>query len=281
MHALELRRSTGDARGAAIESYSIGKLFDYQGRFGAALNSKQDALKAFRELKDRTFWMAEILGGYGFALTLAGRGDEAKSYFDEALGLSREIKNDGMVSQTLGWQGDAAYYQGDSKSARPLYERSLQAAARTTERDKVLIAKVNLAKLAIQEGHAAALGSLPPLVQQAQELGLKYVALECSIDLAEAMIQSKNFPAARQELERTLIQSDKLGLNPLSLKANYLLAEALRQSGRATEAQDHYRAALRILDNIRKEPGAEKVMQRADLSAISTESNRWLQTGKN
>jgi tetratricopeptide (TPR) repeat protein len=63
MRALELRRSKSDARGGAIESYSMGTLFDYQGRFGAAINSKQDALKTFRDLKDRTFWMAEILGG--------------------------------------------------------------------------------------------------------------------------------------------------------------------------------------------------------------------------
>ncbi len=131
--------------------------------------------------------------------------------------------------------------------------------------------------MAIQEGHAAAaLSSLRPLAQEAQEQGLKYIAVESSIYIAEAMIQSRDFAAARQELERALIQSDKLGLNPLSLKAHYLLANVLRQSGSAAEAQDHYREALRILDTIRKEPGAEKVMQRADLALIASESNRWL-----
>ncbi len=61
MRALDLRRSINDTRGAAIESYSLGTLFGYQGRFGAAVNSKQEALKTFRDLKDRTFWMAEML----------------------------------------------------------------------------------------------------------------------------------------------------------------------------------------------------------------------------
>jgi eukaryotic-like serine/threonine-protein kinase len=278
MRALELRRSTGDARGAAIESYSIGKLFDYQGRFGAALNSKQDALKTFRDLKDRTFWMAEILGGYGYGLVLAGRGDEAKSYFDEALNLSREIKNDGMAAQTLAWQGDSFYVQQDAKSARPLYERSLQAASRTTERDKILIAKVNLAQADIQQGRAAtALSSLRALSQQAQELGLRYIALECSVSMGEALVQTRDFASARQELERALIQSDKLGLNPLSLKANYLLATALRQSGNAADAQDHYRQALRLLDTIKKDPGAEKLLQRADMKVIYDASTSGLQ----
>jgi tetratricopeptide (TPR) repeat protein/predicted Ser/Thr protein kinase len=278
MRALELRRSTGDTRGAAIESYSIGKLFSYEGRFGAALKSKKDALDTFRDLKDRTFWMAEILGGYGIGLVLAGQGDASKNYLDEALSLSQEIKNDGMISQALSWQGDVFYIQGDPKSARPLYERALRAANKTAERDKVLIAQVNLAKVDVQEGRGgSALSSLRRLVQQAQELGLKYIALECSIYMAEAMMQTRDLPAARQELERALTQSERLGLNPLTLRAHFQLGNVLRQTGNVTEAQDHYRQALRILDTMRKDPGAEKLMQRPDLTAISNEANRQLQ----
>jgi serine/threonine protein kinase/tetratricopeptide (TPR) repeat protein len=279
MRALELRRGANDPRGAAIESYSIGTLFDYQGRFGAAINSKQDALKTFRDLKDRTFWMAEILGGYGNALILAGRGDEAKSYLDESLSLAGELKNYGLVAQTLGWQGDAFYYRGDVKSAKSYYERALQAATRTSERDKVLLAKVDLAKVSVQEGHAgAALNSLRSLAQQAQELGLKYMAIECSLHMAEAMTQAKDYSHARQELDRALSQSDKLGLKPLTVSAHYLLATTLRQSENNAEAQDHYRQVLRLLDTLRKEAGSEKLMQRSDVSTMFNESTRALQT---
>ena len=104
MRALDLRRSINDSHGAALESYALGALFDYQGRFGAAVNSKQDALKTFRDLKDRSFWMPEILGSYGESLILAGRGDEAKAPLDEALGLSHELKNDCLIAQTLGFR---------------------------------------------------------------------------------------------------------------------------------------------------------------------------------
>ena len=54
LRALDLRRSMDDPRGAAIELYSLGTLFDHQGRFGAALNSKQETLEAFRDIKDKT-----------------------------------------------------------------------------------------------------------------------------------------------------------------------------------------------------------------------------------
>jgi eukaryotic-like serine/threonine-protein kinase len=282
MRALDLRRKMDDVRGAAIESYSLGILFDYQGRFGAAVSSKQDALKTFRDLKDRTFWMAEILGGYAEALVLAGRGQESQPYLDEALNLSRELKNDGMISQTLDFEGDAAYYRGDPNAAQSHYAEASQAASRSKEREKVLIAKVDLAKAQIDQRHWGGLiGSLRSLAQQAGDLGLKQMTVECSISMAEAMMQNRDYPDARQELERALLQADKLGLKPLSAKAHYLLATALRASGNQVEAQQHYRDSVQLLDAMRKEAGAEKILQRSDFKTIYDDAHRWAEVAKN
>jgi tetratricopeptide (TPR) repeat protein len=279
--ALDLRRSMNDQRGAAIESYTLGMLLEDQGRYGAAIESKQDALKAFQALKDKTYWMAEILGGYAQALILAGRGDEVKSYLDEALSLSRGLKNDGMVSQTLSFQGDAAYYRGSYKDAGALYEQALQAANRSKEPEKILQAKLNLAKVALQEKRAQqALTQLRPLLQQAERLGLKYTALDCSITMAEAMIQSNNGAQAQQELQRTLLQTDKLGLKPLSAKAHYLLASVLRASGKQVEAQQQYREALQLINAMRIDPGADKLLQRSDFKPMYEEATHWSETAK-
>ena len=278
LRALDLRRSIGDPRGAAIESYSLGTLFQHQGRFGAALKSKEEALKTFVDLKDRTFWMAEILGGYGDVLIQSGRGDESQKYLDDALSLARELKNDGMVAQTLGFMGDASFYRGDLKSARGFYERDLQAAGHSTETDKKLFAGLALARVAVQEGRGKeAIAKLQPLAQKAEILGLKYIAAQCSLSLAEAMIQVKDYAHAKPELEKLLLRSDKLGLQPVSAKAHYLQATMLRLSGNAADAQDQYRQAMRLLDAISKEKGAEKVLQRSDLSAMYNEANRWSQ----
>ena len=83
LRALEIRRTAGDKRGTAIESYSIGTLFGYQGRFAAALKSKEDALKDFRALQERSFWLAEILSGHGQSLSQLGRSAEAEKSFTE------------------------------------------------------------------------------------------------------------------------------------------------------------------------------------------------------
>ena len=281
LRALDLRRSMDDPRGAAIESYSLGTLFDYQGRFGAAIKSKEEALKSFRDIKDKTFWMAKMLGGYGEALILAGRGDDAKSDLDEALNLSRELKSDGMVAEALGFQGDAYFYRGDYESARASYAQAVQAAARSKEPVTILIAKANLAKVEVRDKHSAeAISSLRQLVQQADDLGLKYISVECSLFMAYAMMQNRDSSHARQELERSLLLSEKLGMQPLSARSHYLLATIERDSGNRSDAQDHYREALRLLDAMKKDPGAEKLLQRSDFKVIYDESTRETQAAK-
>jgi eukaryotic-like serine/threonine-protein kinase len=278
MRALELWRSMNDTRGAAMESYTLGVMFEYQGRFGAAINSKQEALKTFQELKDKTDWMADIESGYGEALTLAGRGDEANSYLNEALGLSRQLKNQGMESQTLAFQGNAAYYRGDSKSARAFYEQALQAATRSKEPDRILIATVALAKIAAQEGSAQrAVSTFHKLMQQADDQGVPNVSVECSIYMAEAMIRNRDNARAQPELERALLRADKIGLRPLSVKAHYLLGAALRASGNQADAQQHYRTTVQLLDDMRKEPGSDTILQRADFRTMYDEATHLAQ----
>ena len=90
------------------------------------------------------------------------------------------------------------------------------------------------------------------------------------IYMAEAMIQNHDNAHAQQELERALLRADKIGLKPLSAKAHYLLGTVLRASGNQVEAQQHYRDALQLLDDMRKEPGADKILQRSTSRPCTT-----------
>ena len=75
-------------------------------------------------------------------------------------------------------------------------------------------------------------------------------------------------------------KAEKLGLRELLAKNEYLLATALRLTGNGTEASGHYREALRLLEEIRKDAGSDKVMHRTDLNSVYAESVRWSQAGK-
>ena len=282
MKALDLRRSINDARGAALESYGLGGLFDDQGRFGAAIHSKEEALKTFRDLKDRTFWMAEILGGYGEALILAGRMDEARNSLDEGLSLARELKNDGLVSQTLGFEGDALFYQGNFSAAHSLYDQALQAANHSKESERILLAKINLAKAQVREKKgAAAIPALRALMQQADDGGLKYSAVECSVSMGEAMLEIHDAAQARQELGRALLRGDKLGQQALSAQAHYLLGTIGRESKDHAETRDNFRWVINTLDTMKKDQGAENLLQRADMKLMYDDAAGWLKTAGN
>ena len=276
LKALDIRRNTGDKRGAAITSYDMGTAFAYQGRFGAALNARQEALQTFRNLNDRTYWMAEILSGYAQSLSQAGREDEAQSSFNEGLALARELKNESLVSQLLRLQGDAASYRGDFKGARGFYDQALQSANTSKQSESILLARLDLARNDVDQGRSAgAVASLRSLVEQAESQGLKYEALEGSLAIAQALVATKAYPQARQELERAVTRCEKLGTRSLQARAEYLLATVYRLSGSNTLALEHYHQALGLLNDIGKEAGNDKILQRADFTAIVTDAKRY------
>ena len=269
LRALDLRRSANDKRGAAIESASLGVLFGYQGRFGAALSSEQDALKTMRDIKETGQWLAEVLIDYGRAQAQIGRSDDARKSLNEALAIARDTKNEIQVAQALNDEADSFFYQGDFKSAAATYQQALQSASKTSDRQLTLLSKVGTAKLAVKQGGAAsAAGTLRGLSGDADALGLKFLSVDCSVYLAEALIATKNYAKARDALNGTLNQSEKLGLRALLAQSQYLLGRALQLSGNAKEAAGHFAEARRDLDDIMKEAGSESVAKRSDLAPI-------------
>jgi serine/threonine protein kinase/tetratricopeptide (TPR) repeat protein len=281
LRALELRRGAGDKRGAAIDSSSMGVLFDYRGQYGAAVSSDEEALKSFRQLGERSNYLAEILNAYGHALAKAGRREEAQKALEEALALDQELKNQSLVAQTLGFQGDVFFYNDELAPAKRLYDQALQIATRTADRERILISKFNLAKVAVKEGHfQEGISVLRSLAQDADDRGLKYLSIECSTYVAEALIKLNKYSEAQRELEEVVSRSEKLGLHMQLATAHYLLGTALRLAGKGTDAASHYRDAVRLLDEVRKEPGANKTTERPDLKLVYAECSRWAQPAK-
>ncbi len=85
----------------ALVSRQIGLVFEYQGRFGAAVKSLQDAVKAFREQGENGLNMAEFLTDLAGALARAGRGDEAAAPLDEAQKIQQALKNDALLADNF------------------------------------------------------------------------------------------------------------------------------------------------------------------------------------
>jgi tetratricopeptide (TPR) repeat protein len=281
MHALDIRHKAADTHAAAQESDGIGIVFVYQGRLGAAISSLQEAANSFREANDRSENMAQILSDLAKALAEAGRSAEAAKTLAEAQGLAAELKNDKLMSEVLNTRGDVLFYGGDYKGGKSLYQQGLQAATRAKAQDGILVLRLNLAEVSIAEGHSQpAVGDLRAIIGQADGLNLKYLSLKGSADLAEALINTKYYSRARQELEHAMGVSEKLGVRLESARIHYLLGSALRLSGNSGDAAGQYRQAVQLLEDMKKESGAEHLLERSDLRAIHEEATRWSSPAK-
>jgi serine/threonine protein kinase/tetratricopeptide (TPR) repeat protein len=279
MRALDLWRKAGDARSAAYESDDIGLVLQYQGRLGAAVSAMQEAVNGYHAVGDRSSEMVDLLNDLADTLAMAGRGSESAPLLQEAQSIARGLKSQSLQAELLLTEGDVRLYRGDWKSARNFYDQALHAASHGSDPAEVVILKLHLAEVVLAEGRAqSAIRGFRDLARQADSQALKYYSLVSSVDMAEAMINAKDYSHAQQELETDLGRSEKLGLRYQSARVHYLLGKALRLSGDVADAPGHYRQALIMIDEMRKEPGAEKLLERSDVKAIYAESSGWSQS---
>jgi tetratricopeptide (TPR) repeat protein len=128
---------------------------------------------------------------------------------------------------------------------------------------------LNLVKLDVIQGRSqAAVAMLKKLKQDADSMGLKAESVQASVYLGEALLATNHADAAREELDSAVGRADKLGLRVVQARAQYFLGKALAASGKAAEAVPHYREAVKLLENISKEDGAGRVLERSDLKDI-------------
>jgi tetratricopeptide (TPR) repeat protein len=269
LRGLELARNASNKQLAAFGSYSMGNVFKDQGRYGAAAGSQEEALKTYREIQDRSSAMADALNGYGQTLVMLGRYDDAEKNINDAMGLAREIKDNGNVSQSLNFQGERLLYAGDLKAARSQFDQALQIATRNKDRERILRAKMNLDKLSIQEGRGRELvGDLTRLGQEADSLGLRYLSAEAAVLRAEALLKSKDYRGAQSEAERALKPAEKSGFKFLMARDHYIQGEIFRASGKASESESRFRQARTIIQDMAQESKSDSFLKRADITAM-------------
>ena len=269
MKALDLWRKAGDTRGAADESHDIGLVFLYQGRFGAAVSSLQDAVNGYRTAGDHGINMVEDLSDLSDALAQAGRGTESGPLLHEAETLAHDLNNPGLQAELLTTEGDLRRYSGDVKGANSYYQQALRAAQSAHDAAKTLHCRLQIAEVSLNKNNAeSSLAEFRKIQQEADSRNLKYVSLQSSVGVAEAMVNRKSYAPAAQELQADLTKSDKLGSRYQSARIHFLLGEAQRLGGDARGAATQYQQVVNTLDELKKDPGAEKLLDRPDIQSM-------------
>src|SRR5271166_1937171 len=269
LKALEIRRNSGDLSGVALNSSSIGALYADQGKYGQALSALQESLKDYQQVNDHTWMMVEAMARYGNVLSEVGRWDEGQTKLNEAVKLASEVKNDVVLSQALNYLGDSYFYQGDYGTAKPQYERALQAATKAKNREMLTLSRFNLARLdVVQDRAALAIPVLKKLAEDTETVGLKALSAQVSVYLAQALLATGKPQDAQQELDRAMNRAEKLGLLIEQAQAHFLLGEIYSRTGKTKEYAPHYQEAVRILESISKENGAGRLLDRSDLKEV-------------
>jgi serine/threonine protein kinase/tetratricopeptide (TPR) repeat protein len=270
LRSLDAWRKANEQRSAAMELHYMATVFEYQGRHGAAVNAREEALKTLRDLNDQSVFVPGVLSGYGRALNQIGRFDEATKQLEEAITLARQLKHQALVARISNYQGEGALYRGDLKAARLLFEEALPIAQMIKNSELTLLSKVNLGKVAIEEQKPAqAVAVLRGLASEAEAGGHRYLAAETTVLLGEALLARRQTSQALSDLKSALARAEKMGMQPLAARAHAALARALRTSGGPTAVADrHASEARRMIDAMRKEATSGDPFKRADLAAL-------------
>jgi tetratricopeptide (TPR) repeat protein len=269
VRALDLARKAGDARLTAFISANLGSVFEHQGRYGAALGARQDAITALRQANDQTRWMAEVQAAYGHSLSLVMRGDDARKELDEALQRARALKDDPLVATVTGYIGDNAFYAGDYRSARSLYEQASNIAGKTADKRAISISRYNLALVTLRDRRFGdAVSAFKRVRDDAQRLRLRYLATSCSALLGEAYLGAKDKVRARQELEAARREARSFGLLIVEARAAHNLATLYDGEGDPRQATSLAEQASRLVQQIRDEAKSDSILEREDLKPI-------------
>ena len=267
VRALDLTRKANDPREGAFISRYMGLIFADEGRYGAAVTSMLDSLKALKDLgdqKSRDF--ASIQNELAVTLARAGRFDEAKAALDPAQAAARDLKNDALSAQILNTQGEIDLYRGDLANAHQAFQRAIQTLGRRDDKPTTARLQLNLARVALLQGNQKEADRvLAPYIGKTIPLP-RSLAIQISMTYAEALIHSGDYSRARQILLTDLGDTEKAGMKLQTARIYYLMS--LTSKTNLEEASSFSSHALKVIDDVRALPGSDKLLQRADLSAI-------------
>lgn len=269
LRALEQWRIVEDPIGIAAAQHGLGTIHGYQGRFRAALQSHQEAVETLQSGGVGGYWLFVVTSGIGKALAQIGRFDEAQQPLDQTAEMAEGVGNPSFVSQARNLQGENELYRGNMAAARARFEEARQQASIAEDRKGVLVAGLNLARMAILEGRSGSVtDDLAAAIREAEALGLRYQATEARILHARSLLESGDSSAAQRVLQSALNTAERLQLRALLAVAYVVQAQIDGAAGDATAANRRYTRAVSVLDEIATEAGEDDPFLRADLEAI-------------
>jgi DNA-binding winged helix-turn-helix (wHTH) protein/tetratricopeptide (TPR) repeat protein len=152
--ALTMFREIGAIDGITTVSSNLGDIFLARGNLASAEHALSEALPGYKEMGDRD-GEALTLNDLGEVALRRGELDKALRIFDQAKTVAQRVDDKSALAYVLSGSGDVLTDRGDLVAARGSYEEALAIRRQTGEKQTAAETEIALARLAIEEGHAA------------------------------------------------------------------------------------------------------------------------------
>jgi len=123
--ALEMRRKSGDKRGAAAVLEELGRVDQRQGKRDTALAELNEALKIWRETGDKA-GVGNALVDLGEVREAMGQAEEALKLYNEALPIKRGLREEAGQAEVLQRLGGILLAKGQLEEAQASLQSALQ-----------------------------------------------------------------------------------------------------------------------------------------------------------
>jgi tetratricopeptide (TPR) repeat protein len=152
--AIEVFREVGDAQGFAASSNNVGEVLLARGKFAESQKLLEQAISGYESAGDQS----------GIALARVDLGDvalqkanltNAKMSYDQAVTIGNRIGDKSVIAYGLEGLGDVFMQRDQLADARSKYQAAFKLRTELGETENSLLSRVALARLSIEEGHAA------------------------------------------------------------------------------------------------------------------------------
>jgi tetratricopeptide (TPR) repeat protein len=229
--AITVFRQVGDLEGLATASGNLGDVSLARGNLADAARALSDAIPGYKEMGDKD----------GLALTYADLGEVARRRGDlqaalasylEASTIANEIDDKRAIAYALAGIGDVLADRGDLAAARKSYEESLALRKQTGEKQTVAETELALARLSLEEGHAAdAETVIRKCKEQFHQDSQADDELAASTALVEGLLGQGKFAEAAQEKQESQALAAKSTNLPNRLQFDLATARVELASG--------------------------------------------------
>ncbi len=242
--ALQITRAIGDRAGEAFGLITMGHGYLVQGDYAAAQRYLQQGLRLCHMMGERRR-EANCLNALGVMWRDVGDDGDARRCFEQALAIQEEIGSHSFAAYTYLNLG-LALLQQDRAAARECYQKALDRARTTGNRDAEAYAWSYRAALHEQEGDwAAADGAYQDALAIRTELHAAAPAIEDVAGLARVTMQQGRLDEARQHVGKCLAHLDAHGVEGIEFPMRVYLTcyDVLLAAGDRASAR-------RVLENV-------------------------------